>query len=264
MTASARRVRLTRRAFTAALLAGGVHPIARARQAPLVAAAANLQFALEELAADHAARSGQTVRLTFGASGNLTRQIEQGAPFELFLSADESFVFRLADAGLTRDRGALYARGRLALFVPNASTLDVAGGLAELARALDADRIRRFSIANPSHAPYGRAAEQALRAAGLWERLGPYRVLGENVSQAAQFVASGHADAGLVAYSLVVAPTVAARGRSSVVSEALHAPLNHRMVMTTHATADVEGFYRYLLSASARPIIERFGYAPAD
>ena len=147
---------------------------------------------------------GQQVELVFGSSGTLTRQIRDSAPFEMFLSADEAFVEELAEAGLTRDRGTLYAVGRIVLFAPTGSPLNPGEGLDGLARLLASGRVTRFAIANPEHAPYGRAAEAALRKRGLWNDLQPRLVLGENVSQAAQFATTGNAVGGIIAYSLAL------------------------------------------------------------
>lgn len=163
-----------------ALCFGGV----RAAEPPAVAAAADLKFALTEAATQFERDSGQKVRLSFGSSGNFTQQIENGAPFELFLSADEAFVFRLAEAGHTLDRGAQYAIGRLVLFVPERSPLKPDATLEDLRAALTDGRLRRFAIANPEHAPYGRAARSVLRHAGLWTAIEPRLVLGENAAQA--------------------------------------------------------------------------------
>jgi molybdate transport system substrate-binding protein len=134
---------------------------------PAVAAAADLKFALEEMAAQFRSATGRDVKLVFGSSGNFYRQILQGAPLQLFLSADESLVFKLAEAGRAEDRGRLYATGRIVLFAPHGSALKVDTQLAGLKAAVASGAIRRFAIANPEHAPYGRAAEQALRKQGL-------------------------------------------------------------------------------------------------
>ncbi len=236
-------------------------PSARAADPPVVAAAADLKFALEAIAAQWRTRTGGDVRLAFGSSGNFARQLGQGAPFDLFLSADEDLVFRLADAGLTRDRGALYAIGRIALFAPPGSPLDAARGLDGLREALAAGRIVRFAIANPEHAPYGRAAEQALIAAGLWEAIRPRLVLGENVAQAAQFATTGGAQGGLIALSLARAPEFAGRGAFAVVPDSLHAPLRQRMVLMRAARTPAAAFHDFLQSPPAREIFVRFGFA---
>jgi molybdate transport system substrate-binding protein len=229
-------------------------------QAPAVAAAADLTFALEEIAARFRTDTGREVRLVFGSSGNLFRQIHQGAPFELFLSADEAFVLRLADAGLTVDRGALYAVGRLALWVPHGSPLKADGSLRDLAAALEDGRLRTLAIANPEHAPYGRRAEEALRRAGVWERVRARLVLGENVSQAARFAMSGDAQGALIAYSLALAPPVARWGTFGLVPEGWHAPLRQRMALLHGAGAAAREFFRYLQGDAAREVMRRYGF----
>jgi molybdate transport system substrate-binding protein len=233
---------------------------ARAQRAPTVAAAADLSFALSEIA-DRFAAQDQRVELVFGSSGNLTRQIRDGAPFELFLSADEAFVESLAQAGLTRDRGALYAVGRIVLFAPTGSSLKPSDGLAGLGRLLSRGGVTRFAIANPEHAPYGRAAEAALRKRDLWTALQPRLVLGENVSQAAQFATTGDAVGGIIAYSLALAPNLKDRGTYALIPDADHPPLRQRMVLLKRAGSVTERFYQYLQSAPARTIFERYGFA---
>jgi len=231
-------------------------------RAPAVAAASDLRFVLPELTARFASETGAHVRLSFGASGNLSRQIAEGAPFELFLSADEAYVLDLVEKGLALDRGRLYAIGRLALFVPTGSPLRPDPSLADLAEALEAGKIRRFAIANPEHAPYGRAAREALRRAGLWSRIKPRLALGENVSQAAQFATVGGAEGGLIAHSLALAPGVAARGRFSLVRSDWHAPLRQRMVLLEGAGATARAFYDYLATREARALLARSGFEP--
>ena len=229
--------------------------------APLVAAASDLQFALTEVASAFEKATGQRVRLVMGSSGNFTRQILQGAPFELFFSADEQYVAQLSSAGMTLDDGVLYAVGRIALLVPHNSPLRADGSLEDLRAALDAGRVVRFAIANPEHAPYGRRAEEALRRAGLWEAIKPRLVLGENVSQAAQFASSGNAQGGIVAYSLVLSPAVAAGTRHALIPEDWHAPLRQRMVLTRKASPSAERFYRYVQTPEARAILRKHGFS---
>ena len=228
---------------------------------PRVAAAADLQFALTELSAQFASETGQGVDLVFGSSGMLARQIEDGAPFELFLSADEAFVDRVNRAGRARDGGTLYAIGRIVLFAPPGSALVPTDGLAGLARLLEQGRVPRFAIANPEHAPYGRAAEQALRRHGLWTPLQPSLVLGENVSQAAQFATTGNAVGGIIAYSLALAPALREKGSHALIPAEDHAPLRQRMVLLTKASPVAERFYAYLQGAHARATLERYGFA---
>ncbi len=236
--------------------------VVRARDVPPIAAAADLKFALDELARDFQQQTGREVRLSFGSSGNFLRQIEQGAPFELFLSADEDYVFRLADKGFLVDRGTLYAIGRIVLFAPQGSPLEVKAGLEGLRAALAAGRLKRFAIANPEHAPYGRAARAALKTAGLWEAIQPKLVFGENASQAMQFAASGAAEGGIVPLSLAQAPETARLGTFFLIPAQWHAdePLRQRMALTKKAGETARLFYDYLQKPVARRIFVRYGF----
>lgn len=232
----------------------------QASDAPIVAAAANMKAPLEEIAQRFRADTGCAVRLVFGSSGNLYRQIEQGAPFQVFLSADEESVFRLAASGRTEDRGVPYAMGRIVLYAPHGSPLEPDEAMDGLRRALEDGRIRRFAIANPEIAPYGRAAEEALRRRELWEHIRPTLVFGENVSQAAQFASGGSAEGGIFAYSQALAPQVSARGRYVVLPRALHKPIRQRMVLVKGAGETARRFYRYVQEPTARDVLQRYGY----
>jgi molybdate transport system substrate-binding protein len=236
----------------------------RANPAPVIAAASDLQFALEEIVQAFAADTGQRVRLTMGSSGNFARQIRQGAPFELYLSADEDYVTALARDGFTRDHGALYAIGRIVLIVPHGSPLAADGSLDDLAAALETGRVIRFAIANPEHAPYGKRAEEALRHRGLWDTIRPTLVYGENVSQAAQFATSGNAQGGIIAYSLALAPRVQTLGEFALIPEDMHSPLRQRMVLLRNAGPIAEQFYAYMQKPAARDILARFGFVPPN
>ena len=233
---------------------------ASAQPPPKIAAAANLNRALTEIAERFARDENARVELVFGASGTLTRQIRDGAPFEMFLAADEEFPTQLTKAGLTRDAGVVYAAGRLVLFAPKGSALAVDERLDGLKRLLKQGGQRRFAIANPDVAPYGRAAEAVLRTRGLWDTLRPHLVLGDTVAQAAQFATSGNAVGGLIAYSLVVGSDLAKRGSYVVIPEADHPALTQRMVLLEHAGPIAERFYRYMQSSRAREILRRHGF----
>lgn len=230
-------------------------------QATSVAAAADLKFALGEIVARYEKETGGKVVLSFGSSGNFARQIPQGAPFDLFMSADEEYIFRLAEQGLLRDQGRLYAIGRIALLAPQGSPLTVDGQLLGLAAALADGRLQRLAIANPQHAPYGRAARAALEHAGLWTALQGKLVLGENVAQAAQFALSGSAQGGIVAWSLVKAPELASLGVAALIPESWHPPLRQRMALTRRAGEDASHFYDYLQQPVARAVFERYGFS---
>jgi molybdate transport system substrate-binding protein len=255
-------ISVTRRSVLSALvaIALGLDPVSARAQAPVIAAASDLRFALEEIAAAFQAEVGQEVWLSFGSTGNFARQIREGAPYQMFMAADEHFVTELARAGFTRDEGVLYAEGRIVIAVPDGSALTADGTLADLRQALAEGRVTRFAIANPEHAPYGMRAEEALRHAGVWEALQPFLVLGENVSQAAQFAISGNADAGIIAYSLALSPGMASRGTFALIAADWHQPLLQRMALLKGAGPVAEAFYSYVQSSPARAIMERYGF----
>ena len=232
----------------------------RAAETPAIAAASDLQFALTDVAEAFREADGGEVRLTFGSSGNFFRQIQEGAPFEMYMSADEQFVFDLAAAGLTEGDGDLYAVGRIVLIVPHGSPLEPDGTLTDLAAALEDGRVTRFAIANPEHAPYGQRAEEALRYAGLWDAIEGKLVLGENVSQAAQFATAGGADGGIIAYSLALSPSVSDLGRYEPIPEGWHQPLRQRMVLLNGAGETARAFYAFLLSEPGRAIMRDYGF----
>ena len=232
----------------------------KADDAPVVAAASDLQIALTEISASFTAETGERVRLTFGSSGNFARQIRAGAPIELFLSADEKLVTALAQDGFTDGEGALYAEGRLALIVPHASPLNADGSLADLRAAIADGRLRRLAIANPDHAPYGQRAKEVLIAKGLWDQIQDKLVFGENVSQAAQFAVSGAAEGGIIALSLALAPAIAELGASATIPAEWHQPLRQRMVLTRSAGGTARKFFDYVRGPTARTILQDTGF----
>jgi len=264
----ARRALLAAAMLAAALPAGARRATAQppAGSPLLVAVASSLTLAFPDLAAAFAAATGAPApRASFGSSVNLARQIAQGAPFALFLSADEESVRWLAARGLLAGPGRVYALGRLALFSPAGSPVEPDPALAGLGRALTAGRMRRFAIANPDLAPYGRAAREALAAAGLWERIRPHLVFGETVAQAAQFALSGNAEGALVAFSLALAPAMARAGRAVPLPARLHAPLRHELALVAAAAPaaalQAAAFRDFLLGAEGRAILAHHGFA---
>lgn len=239
-------------------------------ETPTVAAASSLQFALSEIATRFQAESGQQVRLNFGSSGNFRRQIAQGAPFEVFLSADDINALALHEDGLTEGEGIVYAHGRL-VWLQRAGRDDLPGEgdpLAAVELALEeyreTGRRSRIALANPEHAPYGVAARHVLERVGLWDEIQPLKVMGENVSQAAQFALSADARGGLVAYSLALAPTLVERSDHVLIPEDWHAPLNQRMVLVKGAGETAHRFYDYLQRDEAREILARYGFGLPD
>lgn len=232
----------------------------RAQGIPIVAAASDLKFALEEVAGQFEKETGQKLRLIFGSSGNFYTQIMQGAPFHLFMSADQDFIYKLAEAGKTQDRGSIYAKGRIGIMVPANSPLKPDGQLKDLAAALTDGRLQKFAIANPEHAPYGKRAEEALRKAGLWDAIKPKLVLAENISQAAQFATSGSAQGGIIAQSLALSPAIGMLGSFELIPESWHQPLLQRMALMKDAPSAVKNFYDYLIQPFAQAVMSRFGF----
>jgi molybdate transport system substrate-binding protein len=230
-------------------------------EVPVIVAASDLKFALEEVAARFTADTKRELKLVFGSSGNFARQIEQSARFQMFLSADEGLVFKLAEAGKTVDRGVLYAIGRIVIMVPHGSPLKADPELKDLAAALSEGRIKRFAIANPEHAPHGKRAEEALRHAGLWDRIKDHLVLGENVSQAAQLATAGGTQGGIIAYSQALSPSVSKLGHYALIPDAWHEPLKQRMVLIKGADETTQAFYRYMQQPATRDILRRYGLA---
>ncbi|MEP7132074.1 MAG: molybdate ABC transporter substrate-binding protein [Acidobacteriota bacterium] len=226
-----------------------------------VAAAADLKFALDEVtAAFRGVRPEVDVAVTYGSSGNFYSQLANRAPFDLFLSADAEYPRRLIEAGLAVTGSEfLYARGRIVLWVRRDSPLEVEKRGLE---ALLDPAVRRIAIANPRHAPYGRAAEAALRSAGIYDRCLDRLVLGENVVQTAQFVESGAADAGVIALSLAVAPVLRDKGRFWTVPRDAHPVLEQGGAILSWASdpAAAKAFRDFLIGDRGRAILDRYGF----
>lgn len=246
---------MTGRAFRRALLAAWTLLAALAAPASAqlsVAAASDLQTVLPEIGARFQRVSRQALRITYGSSGQFVSQIQNGAPFDLFLSADESFVRRLVASGQAESGSVTpYARGRLALWARHDRMLDLSQGLALLA----SPAVRRIAIANPEHAPYGRAAVDALRQAGLYERVRSRLVLGENVSQAAQFAQTGNADVGIIALSLTLAPVMRMSGTAVELPQHTFAPITQTGTVLT-ASRQRDMALRFLQFLSQPDIVQ--------
>jgi molybdate transport system substrate-binding protein len=243
------------------LLAG----ISVSAQEITVAAAADMSAALPELAAAYTKKTGQHVKLSFGASGNLTNQIRNGAPFDIFFSADEQYPQQLIAEGLaSKDTFYRYAIGRLVLWVPNDSSLD----LSKLGiKALLDPSVKKVSIANPATAPYGRAAEAALRHFEIYDKISSRLVLGENVSQTAQFVESGNAQAGLIALSHALAPAMKDKGRYWTVPLDAYPTLNQAVVVLAKSKQQdaARKFLDFLRTPEATSLLTRYGFSlPAE
>lgn len=236
-------------------------PVITSAQEPLIAAASVLKFALDDIATTYEAQTGQALRIAYGSTGNFSAQIREGAPFDLFLAADEAFILGLAEDGLTRDDGVIYASGRLAMLTPKNGSLAASADLSTLAAALQRGDLGRFAIASPVHAPYGMRAQEALEHQGLWVDIQDHLVFGENVSQATQFAISGNTDGGIVAYALALAPEVHAQSDFALIPADWHAPLHQRMALLPDASAEAEAFYTFLQSDAARAVFASYGFA---
>ena len=229
-----------------------------------VAAASDLTFAFKDVVAGFERQTGNRVRLTYGSSGNFFSQIQNGAPFDLFFSADVSFPRKLEAAGLT-EPGSIYeyAKGEIVIWVPNASKLDLSKGLTVL---LDPS-IRKIAIANPIHAPYGAAAVAAVKQAGIYDQVKGKIVQGENISQAAQFVHSGNAEVGIVALSLALAPAMKSDGRYVLVPPKDYPPLIQAAVIlkSSHEKEVANQFLQFLKQLDTVALMQRYGFVvPED
>ena len=225
-----------------------------------VAAAADLSYAMKDLAARFERKSGDKVSLSFGSSGNFYSQIQNGAPFDLFFSADTGYPNKLAADGLI-DSASLrtYAVGHLVLWVPASCKLDPQ--TLKMNLLLDPS-IKRIAIANPQHAPYGRAATAALEHFGLWDKLAGKLVLGENISQAAQFVQSGNAQAGLIALSLAVSPAMKGAGKYWELPSAAYPEIQQGagiLSASKHKQA-AQAFIEYIGSPEGAAVLEQYGF----
>jgi molybdate transport system substrate-binding protein len=227
-----------------------------------VAAAADLRYALDDLAVRfRQSHADVDVRTTYGSSGALAAQIENGAPFDLFLSADLGYPRELASKGLTvAFTEFTYASGHLVVWVRSSSPLDVgASGL----QVVTDSRVQHVAMANPAHAPYGRAAEAALRAAHVYGAASPKLVVGESVAQALQFVQSGAAEVGIVALSLALSPPLKGAGRYVEVPEDLYPKIAQGgAIVRGGNTAQATAFRDFLTSPAARAVLQRYGFGP--
>src|SRR5580658_4567730 len=230
-----------------------------------VAAAADMSAALPQLVDAYTKKTGQAVKLSFGSSGNLTNQIRNGAPFDVFFSADEEYPQQLIAEGLvSKETLYRYAVGRLVLWVPSDSPLDLSKlGMSAL---LDPS-VKKISIANPATAPYGRAAAAALRHFGIYDQVSSRLVLGENVSQAAQFVESGNAQAGLVALSHALAPAMKGKGRYWTVPLDAYPTLNQAAIVLSRSKQGdaARRFLEFVRSPEATSLLATYGFSlPAE
>lgn len=222
-----------------------------------IAAAADLKFAMDEIvAAFKREKPGNEVEVIYGSSGKFHTQIQQGAPYDLYFSADIVYPRELVSKGMAASEVRPYALGRIVLWSNSmdATKMTLA--------SLGDPRIIRIAIANPRHAPYGKRAEEALRRSGLWEKLQPKLVYGENIAHTAQFVQTGNAQVGIIALSLALNPELAKQGGHYLIPNTLHEPLEQGFIITRRGANKplVRQFADYMASGHARAVMARYGF----
>lgn len=225
-----------------------------------VAAAADLKFAMTEMAGQFEKQTGTKVNVTYGSSGNFFSQLQNGAPFDLFFSADIEYPKNLEAAGLA-EPGTLYeyAIGRIVIWAPADAGMNVTK---QGWKTLSDSRVQKIAIANPEHAPYGRAAVAALQKAGIYEQVKAKLVYGENISQAAQFVQSGNAQAGIIALSLAISPAMK-EGKSWEIPANMHAPIEQGVIVMKNAKNKdtARAFLEFVKSEAGRALLSKYGFA---
>lgn len=256
-------MRVGRLGRTLLLALGCISPICAAQELS-VAAAADLQFAMEDIAGRFQKETGKTVKPIYGSSGNFYQQIQNGAPFDVFLSANLDYPKKLEAAGLA-EPGTYYeyARGKLVVWVPSDSKLDLSSGM----KALLNPSVKKIAIANPQHAPYGQAAVAAMQQEKIYDGLKDKFVLGENISQTASFVASGAADAGILALSLAISPNMKSKGRYVEVPAGEYPPIEQACVIVTSSKSKVAAreFLSFVKTAAIREVLRSYGFdVPAE
>jgi molybdate transport system substrate-binding protein len=234
-------------------------PVHAAVEEITVAAASDLTFVFPEVGAKFQKETGNSVKFSFGSSGNFLSQIQNGAPFDMFFSADIGYPKKLEAAGLV-EPGTLYeyAVGKLVLWVPSASVLDLKRGLA----VLTDPSVHKIAIANPEHAPYGRAAVAAMKHEGVYDRVSSKLVMGENISQTAQFVQSGNADIGILALSLAVAPNLKEKGRYELVPATDYPPIEQAavVIMSSKKKETAKQFLTFIKTPAIVSLMSDYGF----
>jgi molybdate transport system substrate-binding protein len=231
-----------------------------AAQEITVAAAADLQFVMQDVGARFQKDTGKSVKLIYGSSGNFAQQLQNGAPFDMFFSANLDYPKRLEAAGLT-EPGSFYqyAIGKIVIWVPNDSKLDVGPGL----KAFLDPSIKKIAIANPEHAPYGKAAVAAMQKENIYDQVKDKFVLGENISQTASFVASGSADVGIVALSLALSRNMKEKGRYAEIPAADYPAIEQAcVIMRSSKNKDIaQQFLKFIQSAPVKELFQKYGFA---
>src|SRR5437016_7649635 len=242
-----------------ALFVGVTGQVCKAQQIT-VAAAADLQFVLQDVATRFQKETGKTVKLSFGSSGNFFHQFQNGAPFDMFFSANLDYPKKLENAGLT-EPGTFYqyATGKIVIWVPNDSRLDVSSGL----KSLLSPSVKKIAIANPQHAPYGRAAVAAMKSENIYDKVADKLVLGENISQTASFVVSGSADVGIVALSLALSPNMKSKGRYAEIASSEYPAIEQACVIlkSSQHKAAAKTFLDFIKTPVVADLFRAYGFS---
>jgi molybdate transport system substrate-binding protein len=224
-----------------------------------VAAAADLQFAMQDISTRFQQKTGSPLKVIYGSSGNFAQQIQNGAPFDMFFSANLDYPKQLEASGLTEpDTLYRYAKGKIVVWVPNDSQVDVHSGV----QSLLAPSIKKIAIANPQHAPYGKAAISAMEKAGVYDKVKDKLVLGENISQTASFVVSGSADVGIVALSLALSPNMKDKGRFAEIPGTDYPPIEQACVIlrASKNSAVAKAFLEFMKTDTIKDILRNYGF----
>ena len=224
-----------------------------------VATAADLQFAMQDIVDQFQRQTGKQVRVIYGSSGNFFQQLQNGAPFDMFFSANLDYPKKLESAGLAEPGSYYeYAKGKIVLWVPTGSKINVKSGLSVLLEP----SVRKIAVANPQHAPYGQAAVAAMQKAGVYEKVKEKFVLGENVSQTASFVMSGAADVGIVALSLALSPNMKGKGDFTVIPQDQYPPIKQAsVILSSSKNKDIaKQFLSFIKTAVAAETMKRYGF----
>ncbi len=252
-------MKFRRRALSLAVLFGLSGGLCAAQEIT-VAAAADLQFVMQDVGVRFQSETGKSVKMIYGSSGNFTQQLQNGAPFDMFFSANLDYPKQLDAAGLT-EPGTFYqyAIGKIVVWVPNDSKLDLSSGL----KALLDPSIKKIAIANPQHAPYGKAAVAALQKENLYDQVKDKFVLGENISQTASFVASGSADVGMIALSLALSPNMKDKGRYAEVPGDDYPAIEQAcVIIRSSKNKDVaRQFLKFIQSPPIKELFKKYGFA---
>ena len=223
-----------------------------------IAVAANMKHAFMEINTAFRATGKSELRVVFGSSGNFTAQIMNGAPYGLFIAADEHFPLELYKSGKAVDEGAIYAIGKLAIIAKKSMNLSSAASRADIVAAIT--KANKVAIAKPELAPYGKAAVQYLKSEGLWDLAKDKLIYGDNIGVATMYVASGAADIGFTALSLAMSPELMKTTSYSTLNHSFYEPIKQRMVLMKNAPAEAVDLYRFMLSAQAKSILHKYGY----